>query len=156
MQYLFIPMTEHYAREIVDNWHYAREYSFYDMDADEKDLAIFMNRDYWETITFAVLNDENELAGWATFYEEGDIIWLSLGMKPALTGKGLGQGFVSACISHARSNPAFFKPIMKLDVAEFNERALKVYQRAGFVESERIVTKTHVGDVPFIRMERML
>jgi ribosomal-protein-alanine N-acetyltransferase len=154
MKYRFEHMTEEYASEVVDNWHYDGVYSFYDMAADEEDLKIFTDRTYWENATFAVLNPQDELAGWATFYMEGEDMWLSLGLKPELTGLGLGEEFVSRCVEFARSHYKLDERTIKLDVAAFNKRAIKVYQRAGFAEIGRITKKTHIGDVEFLRMAR--
>ena len=81
-------------------------------------------------------------------------MWLSLGMKPELTGVGLGEGFVSQCVAFARSHYGLDQRTIKLDVALFNERAIKVYQRAGFAEIGRITKKTHIGEVEFLQMAR--
>ncbi len=152
MEYRFVHMTEEYADDVVHNWHYDGIYSFYDMAADEEDLLIFTNREYWENTTFAILDTGDELVGWATFYTEGQDMWLSLGMKPQLTGLGLGEGFVSQCVGFARSHYGLDQQAIKLDVALFNRRAIKVYERAGFVEIGRITKKTHVGEIEFLRM----
>jgi len=97
-------MNSEYADEIVFDWHYDGIYAFYDMTADEEDLKIFLNQDYWQDTTFAVLDECNNLAGWATFYMEDGIMWLSLGLKPALTGRGLGEEFIIACVEFARAH----------------------------------------------------
>jgi ribosomal-protein-alanine N-acetyltransferase len=152
VQYRFVHMTEEYADEVVHNWHYEGIYSFYDMAADEEDLRIFTNRAYWENTTFAVLNPGDDLVGWATFYVEGGDMWLSLGLKPELTGVGLGEGFVSQCVAFARSHYGLDQRSIKLDVAVFNRRAITVYERAGFAEIGRITKKTHIGEIEFLRM----
>lgn len=154
MQYRFVHMTEEYADEVVHNWHYDGVYSFYDIAADEVDLRVFTNRAYWENTEFAVLDRADDLVGWAMFYMEGQDMWLSLGLKPELTGVGLGEGFVSQCVAFARSHYGLGERAIKLDVAVFNKRAIKVYERAGFAEIGRITKKTQIGDVEFLRMEQ--
>ena len=89
MQYQYVHMKEKYANEIINNWHYEDIYSFYDMAADEGDLKIFTDRSYWKNTIFAVLNENNDLIGWSSYYFEKEIAWLSLGLKPELTGNGL-------------------------------------------------------------------
>jgi ribosomal-protein-alanine N-acetyltransferase len=42
----------------------------------------------------------------------------------------------------------------RLDVAEFNERAAKVYERAGFVRTRSFPEETNGGTYPFLEMER--
>jgi len=153
MKYTFAPMTEKYANDIVSNWHYDDIYSFYDMAADEDDLRIFMDTSNWRNTIKAVLNESDELAGWATFYAENDEFWLSLGLRPDLTGQGLGEEFVSECVRYAISGYEI-KHTIKLAVALFNQRAIKVYQRAGFVETNKTIRDTHIGEVHFIEMEK--
>jgi ribosomal-protein-alanine N-acetyltransferase len=154
MKYIFTPMNEKYANDIVSNWHYDGVYSFYDMAADEDDLRIFMDTKNWQNITKAVLNENDELVGWASFYDENDEFWLSLGLRPDLTGQKLGEEFVSECVKYAISKYKLLKPTIKLAVALFNQRAIKVYQRAGFIETNRTFRDTHIGQVDFIEMEK--
>ena len=154
MKYIFTPMNEKYADDIVTNWHYDGVYSFYDMAEDEDDLRIFMDTKNWQKITKAVLNENDELVGWASFYTENDEFWLSLGLRPDLTGQKLGEEFVSECVKYAISEYKLNKNTIKLAVALFNRRAIKVYQRAGFIETIRTIRDTHIGQVDFIEMEK--
>lgn len=154
MKFIFTPMNETYADDIVSNWHYDDVYSFYNMAADEDDLRIFMDTKNWENIIKAVLNENDELVGWASFYTENDEFWLSLGLRPDLTGQGLGEEFVSECVIYAISGYKLTKHRIKLAVALFNQRAIKVYQRAGFLETNKTIRDTHIGKVDFIEMEK--
>ena len=154
MKYIFAPMNQEYANVIVSNWHYDDVYSFYDMAADEDDLRIFMDTNNWRDNIRAVLNEDDELVGWASFYTENNEFWLSLGLRPDLTGQGLGAEFVSQCVGYAISHYSPTNDTIKLAVALFNQRAIKVYQKAGFVETGRTVRKTHIGLVDFMEMKR--
>jgi len=141
MKYIFTTMNEKYANDVVANWHYDGVYSFYDMAADEDDLRIFMDTKNWQNITKAVLNEDDEF-------------WLSLGLRPYLTGQGLGEEFVSECVKYAALQYKSIGHTIKLAVAVLNERAIKVYQGAGFVETNKTVKDTHIGRVDFIEMEK--
>ena len=99
------------------------------------------------------MNENDELAGWTTFYTENDQFWLSLGLRPDLTGQGLGKEFVSECVRYAISGYRIEHTI-KLVVALFNRRAIDVYQRAGFVKTNRTIRDTDIGKVDFIEMEK--
>jgi len=156
MKYIFASMNQEYANAIVSNWHYDDVYSFYDMAADEDDLKMFMDTNNWHSIIKAVLNEDDELVGWASFYTENDEFWLSLGLRPDLTGQGLGTEFVSECVRYAISHYSPTNDTIKLAVALFNQRAVKVYQRAGFVETSKTVRKTHIGQLDFVEMERQI
>ncbi len=76
MKYFFAPMNQEHANAIVSNWHYDDIYSFYDMAADEDDLRIFMDSSNWRDKIKAVLNEGDELLGWASFSTENDELWL--------------------------------------------------------------------------------
>jgi ribosomal-protein-alanine N-acetyltransferase len=153
MKYAFAPMNEEYANDIA-NWHYDGIYSFYDMTADEDDLRILMDANNWQNIIRAVLNRDDQLVGWAAFYTEDHEFWLSLGLRPDLTGQGLGEEFVLACVEYAASHYDLTKHTIKLHVALFNQRAIKAYQRVGFIETDKIIRDTHIGQLDFIEMEK--
>jgi ribosomal-protein-alanine N-acetyltransferase len=97
-------------------------------------------------------DDAGRLVGFFYFERRGAGVFYGLGMRPDLTGRGLGLEFVSTGIAFARER--FGRRRLVLDVAEFNARAIKVYERAGFR-----VTGRHTrycegwGDVPFIDMQ---
>ena len=58
---------------------------------------------------------------------------IGLGLRPDLTGRGLGLDFFRAGVEFARER---FRPaLIVLNVAAFNERAIAVYERAGFVRT---------------------
>jgi ribosomal-protein-alanine N-acetyltransferase len=153
MKYIFAVMNEQYAREVA-SWHYEGIYSFYDMAADKDDLKILLDANNWRDMIKAVLDENDELIGWAAFYMENDEFWLSLGLRPDLTGRGLGEKFVYACVYNAISEHRSPKDTIKLHVAAFNQRAIKVYQRAGFVETKKLVRDIPVGQLDFLEMEK--
>jgi len=145
-------MNAKYANDVA-GWHYDGVYSFYDMAAESHDI---MDTKNWRYIIRAVLNEDDELVGWATFYTEDDEFWLSLYMRPDLTGQGLGEEFVTQCVEYAISHYKLSKHTIKIAVAVFNERAIKLYQRLGFAESRKTIRDTHIGQVDFIEMEKQI
>jgi ribosomal-protein-alanine N-acetyltransferase len=73
-------------------------------------------------------------------------------LRPDLTGRGLGLEFLAAALQFGRRRfaPAGFR----LAVATFNERAIRVYERAGFRRVEVFTHHTNGGDYPFLLMIR--
>ena len=70
---------------------------------------------------------------------------------PELTGRGLGVEFVRAGVEFARSI-RLHRVI--LDVASFNKRAIKVYERVGFRETGKASAPVRaLGEVEFVDME---
>ncbi|MDX8361476.1 GNAT family protein [Cytobacillus sp. IB215316] len=151
MTYDFTKMSQKQAEDIALNWHYDGDYSFYDMEADQEDLAEFLDvnkrRDY-----YYVVKKENEIIGFMSFIETAtSIVDIGLGLKPKLTGHGLGLDFLRAGLNYAKTK---YKPQkITLSVAIFNKRAIKVYKKAGFVEGRAFMQNTNGGSFEFIFME---
>jgi len=60
------------------------------------------------------------------------------------------------CAEYAASHYELTKRAIKLHVALFNQRAIKVYQRVGFIETDKIIRNTHIGQLDFIEMEKRM
>lgn len=131
MGFRFEPMAEWHARSIA-GWRYHPPYDFYDWAADPDDLAELLDPARREDRYFAV--------------EDG------LGLRPDLTGCGLGLPFLLAGLEFARGRwaPSRFR----LVVAAFNRRAIRVYERAGFRRGETYPHRTNGGVHEVLRMER--
>lgn len=144
--YRFVPMNKPYAREIVAHWAYPPPYDIYDY-AHEADWI--NDRSAWGDGLWAVLDGAGALAGElsAQFLDEametierapgsgapeGGLLWLGWGLRPDLTGRGLGLGFVLAGVDFAVAHYCYEGEWVGLGVAAFNRRARKVYERAGF------------------------
>jgi [ribosomal protein S18]-alanine N-acetyltransferase len=146
------PMTAVDARAVAA-WRYQGEYSFYDADADPDDLAELLNPAEWGHHYFAA--DElmqHELAGFLMVKLTGRVAEIGLGLRPDLTGRGLGESFVRACLRFASATLG--AQSYTLAVAAFNRRAITVYQRAGFRKMECFEHFTNGGPHAFIRMAR--
>ena len=59
-----------------------------------------------------------------------EVITIGLGMRPDLTGKGSGKNFFIFILESIKNT--FPEKKMRLTVAEFNARAIKVYESTGF------------------------
>ena len=119
-------------------WRYPPPYDFYDDDGiPPKNPELF----------YGAYDEDGALVGFYFFAPRGEALFYGLGLRPDLTGRGLGLDFVRAGLIFAKER---FRPKrVILDVAEFNERAIRVYERAGF----RRTGKHLRGAVPFVDME---
>jgi RimJ/RimL family protein N-acetyltransferase len=125
-------------------WRYEAPYDFYD---DDREPVLNPER------FFAALGEDGTLVGFFYFEEKsGGVLEIGLGLRPDLTGRGLGGEFLLRGLDFARTQ---FQPTqIVLNVAAFNERAIKVYERAGFHESGRHMrTFARWGEVEFVEME---
>jgi len=137
-------MTDGLAAE-VGEWQYEFPYEWYDTASDPRRIELFSNAVRREGLR-AVIGDDGDLVGFFNFVREGDEVRIGLGMRPDLTGRGLAQPFIQAGLEYARAQ---WEPLrFRLWVARWNERALRAYRRAGFVEVE------HDELSRFVEMER--
>ncbi len=165
MQFNFTPMEEAEARAVMA-WRYEGDYAVYNWEAedDKDDPAEMLDR---RSPHYAVKDEQGKLIGFfaygssaqvwgsggAYLYSENKTITIGLGMSPELTGKGLGLAFVLAGLDFARQQ---FKPdFFRLYVLAFNQRAIRVYERAGFERTGIYVQKSEAyGARDFVEMRR--
>ena len=130
------------GRVEMRSWRYPPPYDFYDGDVDPP-----LNPERF----FGAFDEDGGLVGFYYFEEKPPDLDYGLGLRPDLVGRRLGLEFFRAGLDFARER---YRPRrVYLHVAEFNERARKVYERAGFVEVSRHVRSfERFGDVVFVTM----
>lgn len=126
----------------IGTWRYDPPYDFYDGDQD----PVLNPERFYETL------EDGSLIGFYYFEEKGEALEIGLGLRPDLAGRGLGLEFFHAGLEFGRR--CFRPPRIILAVAKFNERAIKVYERAAFRGVGRHVRHfERWGDVEFVDME---
>ena len=150
--YRFRTMTQADAEQIAA-WHYSEPFSFYDWSADRNDLAELLSPELRSDRYFAVDDEHGELAGFFGFKRPSlGTVEIGLGLHPDRTGRGLGGAFLKAGLDYARS---LYEPTrFVLSVATFNQRAITVYERAGFAATRVYLHSTNGGEWEFVEMER--
>ena len=138
--------------EAVARWRYPEPFSFYDWTADEDDLAELLDPGLRGEAYFAVKTDDGDLVGYFSFKPDGATLVVGLGLRPDLTGRGLGGSFLSAGLDFGRDR--FHPEEFSLAVATFNERAIKVYERAGFARVRVYMHETNGAEWEFVEMRR--
>lgn len=156
--YHVVPMSEAYAREIAC-WQYPDEYAIYSFQLDEETLAELMDGSY-----YACLDGAGTLMGYFCFGQSAriplsqeqqalyqqDCLDFGLGMEPRRCGKGEGTAFMQAGLAFAAET--FPPKQLRLVVASFNQRAIHLYQKLGFVRQAQV---THLrSGQPFELMVR--
>lgn len=136
---------------VIVKWHYPEQYSFYDMTADEEDLREFLDFDHWKKGSkYAAYDGEDNLIGFFSFDDDNGTVDIGLGLRPDVTGNGLGTEFVQAGLNFAREK--FCPKQFRLAVATFNQRAIRVYERVGFRPSREFMNNTNGGTYEFLEM----
>lgn len=150
------PLREEHARAIL-GWRYPPPYDFYDPPEDSHQEAYvreFLN----PALSFhAVLDSAGSFVGFCSYGLDGQVpggeysdeaLDIGLGMKPELTGRGLGQEFFDAVLRFARQNLDALA--FRVTVAAFNERAVRLYRKFGFQVCDEFNDARF--DVPYVIM----
>ncbi|MDH4423095.1 MULTISPECIES: GNAT family N-acetyltransferase [Bacillus] len=131
-------LTEEEAMEIA-MWTYEEPYNLYSFSEEEEVIEELLDGTY-----YGCCNDKGGLIGYfcfgenaqvpggrdANLYTGEDVVDIGIGMKPDLTGKGMGKTFFQAGIVFATEE--WHPKIFRLSVATFNKRAITLYKNIGF------------------------
>lgn len=142
MQLQIVPIHETQVQQLVC-WRYAPPYEVYNLDpnSDEATLAYFLDP---ANAYHAILDESGEMVGFCSFGTDGqvpggdyraDALDIGMGMRPDLTGHGHGATFRDAVIAFALDNYA--PPTLRVTIADFNQRAKRVWEKAGFEPVQR-------------------
>ena len=151
------PVTEEDVTDFAE-WRYEPPYDGYSINQPvDEAVAYFLLP---ETNGHVILRD-GELAAFCTFGADARVpggdysgggLDIGLGVRPSLTGQGLGSSFVEAVIDFA--GQAFDDHRLRVSIAVDNERALRVWTMAGFTETQRFqATKKVMGSETFVILE---
>ena len=138
-KYIIIEMNDEFAQEI-NTWKYESPCDIYSFDNDDADFEQITSGYY-----LAVLYEE-ELVGFFCMgpaaqklsednegiFEDESYTDIAFGLRPDLTGKGIGKKFVGACINKAKR--LFPEDGVRLCVMNDNDRARKLYLQLGFCD----------------------
>jgi len=160
LRFTLKPITPDDARAI-SRWRYGGRYSVYDGDLASVDSLLEPRLLY-----HSVYDERGDLAGYFCFgedarvsagrrlgvYEREPALDIGLGMRPDLTGRGLGEEFVHAGLRFAKET--YSPQAFRLTVAAFNRRAIRVYESVGFEPVETFGAPTPDGGREWLLMRR--
>ncbi|QNR07890.1 GNAT family N-acetyltransferase [Macrococcoides canis] len=145
-------LSQCHAEEIANEWKYEGIYKFYDATEDEEDYQELISQELRGERYFEVLS-EGQLIG---FFVVNDsipkVVDYGLGMKPELTGHGNGKIFIKKTIQYILENYDVEK--ITLSVALFNNRAIKCYEKCGFIKEKEFTMETNGSLYRFVKMYR--
>ncbi len=133
---MIVPMNAQDALQIA-GWAYENEYSLYSIGLNSAAVCELMNGEY-----YAATDKHNNLIGYFCFGESAripaaqddayspEMLDIGLGMRPDLCGRGKGYSFLKSGLHFAKDS--FDMNSLRLTVAAFNIRAIRVYERIGF------------------------
>jgi RimJ/RimL family protein N-acetyltransferase len=158
LRFTLKPITRDDA-QAISRWRYDGPYAVYNGDPTSVDSLLEPRFSY-----HSVYDERQDLVGYFCFgedarvpagrrlgvYEREAALDIGLGMRPDLTGRGLGEEFVHAGLRFARE--AHSPQAFRLTVATFNRRAIRVYERVGFETVETFGAKTRDGKREWLLM----
>ena len=154
MQLTLRRRTEEDINEFL-TWTYDGIYSFYDNNSQIEKVEGLKASVHLER-AYSVVDENGNLIGNCEFYdveEDGkDILVLGVQMKPSLTGKGQGLAFVKAIINQGRERLKFSH--LELAVADFNERAIRTYEKEGFLVRDEFMNEIRGQEYRFVIMAK--
>ncbi|MEZ4645379.1 MAG: GNAT family N-acetyltransferase [Chloroflexota bacterium] len=160
---LLRPITAVDVRQFI-YWQYEAPYDVYNIATGElNETAVAQEITYFLDPAInchAIIDQQGMLQAFCTFGKDAqvpggdysqDALDIGLGVRPDRTGQGQGYRFVAAVIEFAQKT---FQPTMlRVTIAEFNERAKRVWLGQGFVEGQRF-TAVSWTKRPFIIFTR--
>ena len=137
MSLAFRPMDRASVRAILE-WRYQPPYDLYNLDPDDPEEAVRCYMDPGNAY-HSVADERGNLVAFCCFGADAQVsggdygapsLDIGLGVRPDLTGQGRGSVFVNAVLGFAQRS---FEPTsFRVTVAEFNKRARRVWEKAGF------------------------
>ena len=152
----FRPIDEAGVRAIFA-WRYPPPYDIYNLSAGriEEDLPVFLDPD---NAYYCLYDEAGSLVAFCCFGPEARVpggdysasaLDVGLGVRPDLTGQGQGSVYAQAVLDFgANWTPAAFR----VTVAEFNQRARRVWEKLGFRFVERFARSR--DGMPFVILAR--
>ena len=153
-----VPMNEMYARDVA-SWHYEQPYDFYNHDPSHLNTIIFKSYLDPDFNYYAVLDEQGKLIAFRCFGKDAqvpggdyraDAVDMGGGLRPDLTGQGLGPRVMNAAMDFAR--PMFAPKAFRVTIAEFNLRAQRACEKIGYVSVQKFLS-LH-SQIPFVVLMR--
>lgn len=128
--------VKEYEAVILSSWTYPSPYDFYNHAQTED------SKQEWLTGNYFCIYKQEEMIGFFCYGESArvpvnsshlyidDCIDIGIGMRPDLTGKGLGSSFLTTILMEIER--LFSSTPIRLTVASFNQRAIHLYEKLGF------------------------
>ncbi|AKG36972.1 GNAT family N-acetyltransferase [Paenibacillus durus] len=147
-----VPMTSAHAKDIC-GWQYKAPYNIYGWLAWDKMEALgieFGDPRIRREQYVSVLDEKDNLCGFAQLFPMVGTVRLGIGMRPDLCGHGLGHLFVGAIVREALKR--YPSREVDLEVLTWNQRAIRAYRKCGFTITDTYERRTPNGEKPFYCM----
>lgn len=134
-------------------WKYEEPYTMYNCP----DWNVVVKKKWGMTeqkkrdLEFFSVYENNSFIGYFRLVKKENAVILGLGLHPSYCGQGLGKSLLKLIINTA--NERYGNTTLHLEVRQFNERAIRCYERVGFVKVKVLKKETLAGSIHFLLME---
>lgn len=147
-------MNDEIARQI-SLWNYEGIYDIYNLPSYEemKEKNYGMVNPSRANDYICYLNDNKEVVAYVSAKQTEDgRIFFGIGLKPNNCGKGMGKSFSEDSLAEIKNR--YPESIIYLEVRSWNERAINLYKKLGFVLIDTIIKKDRLGKISeFVEMQ---
>ena len=152
LNYKKTSMNDDAAKQIA-SWNYEGDYANYNLptyeEMKEKNYGIMNPEKANNYICY--LKDEEVIAYTNMKEMEDKKIFFGIGLKPEYCGQGLGKHILKDSLDEIKKRYPNY--IIYLEVRSWNIRAIKAYEKIGFIIDKTVVKKDRLGnDCEFIEM----
>lgn len=159
MKLTIIPLSRS-GIEAITSWRYEPPYDIYNLAHPPSAEAV----GYFQNPAFAyheIQDEAGEIVGFCSFGADGQVpggdysqeaLDIGMGMRPDLTGQGLGSTVAATVVDFAVAQYA--PSMLRVTIAAFNHRAQRVWLKMGFQHTERFGREA--DQMPFIVLSRSL
>lgn len=153
------PLTATDARAMF-SWRYPPPFDFYDLSTGEMDEVL---RGLLDPVNayMAVRDAAGAFIGYGCLGPDGQVpegdyraeaLDIGIGLRPDLTGRGLGPGVLALLLAEARSR--WEVTTFRATIAAFNLRSQRLFARLGFREASRFTTTVNGRPVEWVIVTR--
>jgi [ribosomal protein S18]-alanine N-acetyltransferase len=149
-------VTQNDAIEIL-TWKYEKPYDFYNNVLSGEAILELTSNAYRAVLYHDKLigfyctgKDAQIPIGHRVDAYQDSCLDIGIGMKPALTGKGMGTDFLRYILKEVSREA---KGKLRLTVAEFNQRAIRLYEKFNFVKQCEFAREDGIRFMVMVREE---
>ncbi|MCD1260031.1 GNAT family N-acetyltransferase [Paenibacillus athensensis] len=145
-----VPFTEAHGPAVCA-WTYPAPYEAYgwpEWSAMQRETREFADPDLRRDQYAAAVDADGALVGYAQFFPLAGVIRLGLGLRPDLCGRGWGAAYAQLLAQEAERRAPGCE--VDLEVLVNNVRAVKAYERAGFVITDTYERPAPDGTAPLV------
>lgn len=149
-----IKMMTRETATIISKWDFGEGYEFYNIEEDPYVVETFLNGHYYsvykENILFGFFCDGDSARINDSYELSEDILDIGFAISPSFIGRGYGRSFIQFILTYYQMTLNMKR--FRLTVADFNKRAIYLYEQIGFAPIHHIEERIDNRQIKFLIM----